>query len=379
MAGLYIHIPFCRQACHYCNFHFSTTLNLQQNVVDAMCMEMKQRADEAGGKTLDSVYLGGGTPSLLTEAQLKQLFDSVKRVWGIESNAEITLEANPDDLTAPKLQELKRAGVNRLSIGIQSFRQQDLELMNRAHNAEEAKHCVQLAHEAGFENITIDLIYGTPGMDDEAWRQNLQEALLLNVPHISSYCLTVEPKTALQHMVDKGLTPDVDEDQAEKQFHILRETLEANGYEHYEISNFAKPGHRAAHNTSYWQGVPYIGIGPAAHSFNGHLRRWNVANNIKYIKALESAAEYFETEILSPADQVNELLMTGMRTCFGVGIQRIEEIAGKQAVESILEDAQPYLESGVLVQENGVLYLSKQHRFIADSIISDLFLVEEEK
>lgn len=376
MAGLYMHIPFCRQACHYCNFHFSTTLKLQQEVIEAMVREMAMRQDELSGQQVNTIYFGGGTPSLLTEAQLSELLQTVYKLWEVSDTAEVTLEANPDDLTAEKLGMLKRAGINRLSIGIQSFRQADLEFMNRAHNAEEARKCVILAQQAGFTNITIDLIYGTPGMDDNAWQQNLAEALALGVPHISSYCLTVEPKTALQHMVDKGKTPDIDEEQAERQFHMLRSTLEAHGYEHYEISNFAKPGHRAVHNTSYWQGAPYLGIGPAAHSFNGSVRRWNVSNNVQYIKAITGGLEYCEEEVLSKADRVNELLMTGLRTSFGVSLQQLEDIAGKNAVSVIIADAQPYIRSGSLYENNGRIYLAKTSRFVADDIISGLFLVE---
>ncbi len=376
MAGIYIHIPFCKQACHYCNFHFSTTLNLQQAMVDAIVRELEARTTYLDREPIETIYFGGGTPSLLTGAQLQSIFHTIYRNYPVASQPEITLEANPDDLNATTLQMLKHSPVNRLSIGIQSFREQDLQLMNRAHTATEAETCVQLARQAGFDNITIDLIYGIPGLDMAAWENNIQRALALKVPHLSAYCLTVEPKTALAHQVAKGTTPQVDDAMAAAHYQRLREMTHQAGFTHYEISNFALRGYHSRHNSAYWQGTAYLGVGPGAHSFNGHTRSWNVANNAHYVKALAEDGSYTETEALSPTDQLNEYLMVSLRTSQGASLMRIKRMFGSPPMEQLLRDALPYLRSGQLIIQNNHLYLKPDARFIADTIISDLFVVE---
>ena len=330
MAGLYLHIPFCKQACNYCNFHFSTSLKYKQEMVQAIGQEILLRQDYLADKTLDSIYLGGGTPSLLDAGELDYLFGCIRSAFTLKEGIEITLEANPDDFSEAKLRIWQASPINRLSIGIQSFSDDDLRFMNRAHNASEATQCLTLARAYGFDNLTVDLIYGAPTTSDAVWQTNVQTLLDYQVPHISCYALTVEPQTALDHQIRKGLVPPVVEEQAARQFEQLMGWLTAAGYLHYEISNFARPGRLAQHNSSYWQSRHYLGVGPSAHSFNGHSRQWNVANNAFYLQALRtqalrvrtapdhdpSAADraLFEIETLSPADQYNEAALPPPRT-----------------------------------------------------------------
>ena len=287
MAGIYIHIPFCKQACHYCDFHFSTSLNKKDELIKALVKELELRKDEFKTTTVETIYFGGGTPSLLSNDELDLIIDSVYKNYKVSEYPEITLEANPDDLSNERIIELSKSRVNRLSIGIQSFFESDLKLMNRAHNADEAKACLQEATKY-FDNISLDLIYGIPGASNSQWLSNIETALSFNVPHISSYALTVEPKTALASFIKKGVIDNVDDEQAHEQFHILKEKLEASGFIHYELSNFGKDGYFSKNNSAYWQGKSYLGIGPSAHSFNGKQRGWNVSNNSKYIKAIQN-------------------------------------------------------------------------------------------
>lgn len=375
MAGIYLHIPFCKQACHYCNFHFSTSLGQKNALLSALYEEIAARKDYLEGAEIQTVYFGGGTPSILSATELNAIFEALNKNFKIAPDAEVTLEANPDDLTPEKVAALKDMPVNRLSIGIQSFIERDLQFMQRAHNAQDARRSIELAQNAGFNNITIDLIYGTPGMDNADWQYNLQTAFDMEVPHLSAYCLTVEPKTALAHQVEKGKAPNVDEVQAHEQFDILRNKAALAGYEHYEISNFAKSGYMSKHNSGYWKSVPYIGLGPGAHSFNGIDRQWNIANNSKYIQALAHAEPYFEVEKLTAADRLNEYLMTGLRTSMGVNLDHVQKRYGNELMDHVLNEATPHLADGTLRLDNTTLYLPAEHRFLADSIISDLFVV----
>ena len=377
MPGIYIHIPFCKQACHYCNFHFSTQLTLQQPLLAAIHQEIILRKGYLGNVPINTIYFGGGTPSILPVEEIKKLLGAIYANFEVADDAEITLEANPDDLTKEKLLALKAAGINRLSIGIQSFREEDLKFMNRAHNAVEAEQCVKYAHEAGFDNISIDLIYGTPSMDENAWIENLQKAIALKVPHLSAYCLTVEPKTALDSFVKKGTAPPIDEALAERHFQLLLQHTAQAGYEHYEISNFALPNHYSRHNTSYWTGAHYLGLGPSAHSFNGTHRQWNVANNPQYIKAVTANAPFSEEEELSIADQYNEYLMTSLRTMWGADLELIEKRFGEEYLEQLEEDILPALLTGYIEKKGNHLILSASGKFLADGIISDLFEVED--
>ena len=320
MAGIYIHIPFCKQACYYCDFHFSTSLKKKDELVSALVKELQLRKDEFKDIEVQTIYFGGGTPSLLMNDELQLLIDAVYENYKVAENLEITLEANPDDLSKTRILELSKSPINRLSIGIQSFFEHDLKLMNRAHNAEEAKECLSIATQY-FDNISIDLIYGIQGASNTQWLQNIDIALSYNVPHISSYALTVEPKTALASVIKKGIIDDVNDEQAHEQFHLLKDKLEASDFIHYELSNFGKEGYFSKNNSAYWQGKPYIGIGPSAHSFNGKQRGWNVRNNTKYIEAIQQNELPIEIETLTTTDRYNEYIMTN---CCCQTICRIE-------------------------------------------------------
>ncbi len=393
MAGLYLHIPFCKQACHYCNFHFSTSLKQQPEMVAAILQELEGRKAYLENQPLTSIYFGGGTPSLLNEVELNSIFEKIYSLFEVASNAEITLEANPDDLTMDKLQTLRQTPVNRLSIGIQSFAEVDLRFMNRAHSATEAKICIENALNAGFENLTVDLIYGSPTTSDAQWVENIQTVINYNIPHISCYALTVEPKTALDHFVKIGKAPAVDEEQAARQFEMLMEILGKKGYEHYEISNFAKPDKYARHNSSYWSGAHYLGIGPSAHSFNGVSRQWNVANNTSYIKnmphlqgvaylddvfknvpRLEGAAHLplFEKEILTPAQRYNEYVMTSLRTMWGTQLAQIQNF-GVNFEKHFLQIVEIFLKKNWVVRKNDTFTLSDEGKLLADFIAAELF------
>ncbi len=378
--GIYIHIPFCKQACHYCDFHFSTSLKKKSELVNALVKELQLRKDEFKNTTVETIYFGGGTPSLLTIDELRLLIDEVYKNYSVAENPEITLEANPDDLVSIRAQsktifeEYKSVGINRLSIGIQSFFEADLKLMNRAHNAEEAKNCLQEATKH-FKNISIDLIYGIPGLTNENWIKNIETVLSFNIPHISSYALTVEPKTALDTFIKKGLVKNVDDDLAQQQFHILIEKLEASGFVHYELSNFGKPDYFSKNNSAYWQGKPYLGIGPSAHSFNGNERGWNVRNNSKYIKAIEQSILPIEIEILSITDKYNEYVMTGLRTLWGVSLEKVERDFGENYKIYLLEQAEKHFLEHLLYLDDGKLLVTKKGKFLSDGIASDLFML----
>jgi oxygen-independent coproporphyrinogen-3 oxidase len=371
MAGIYIHIPFCKQACHYCNFHFSTNLQLKEAFIEALIKEMVLRKDYLQGQQVETVYFGGGTPSMLEAVEIRRIWEHLNQQFTITDGAEITLEANPDDLTAAKVQELRQTPVTRFSIGIQSFHEADLLYMNRAHNAAEAEACVKLAQDAGFDNITIDLIYGGPTLSDEGWQQNMIRTFALGIPHFSAYCLTVEPKTALADMVKKKKVADVDDAKAARHFSMLMEAVPAAGYEHYEISNFALPGRYSKHNSNYWKGAHYLGLGPSAHSFNGTSRSWNVANNAKYIKALTDNQLPLETEQLSLADQYNEYLMTSLRTMWGADMGYIEKNFGLEKRTQLLGEIGGF--NGKLLLNLDKLTLANEGKLMADSIISELF------
>lgn len=373
MAGIYIHIPFCKQACHYCNFHFSTSLRTKNDFIGALLKEAELQQGYLRGEEVHTIYFGGGTPSLLATAEIQAILQAVYSNFAIVENAEITLEANPDDLTPEKLQQLKLAGINRLSIGIQSFFEEDLKWMNRAHNAQQSIDCIQFAHDAGFYNLTIDLIYGTPGLTDEKWRQNVQRAIDLNIPHLSCYALTVEPKTALDHLIKKNELADVDTDQQARQFLLLMDWMQTAGYEHYEISNFAKPGWRSRHNTAYWLGRKYLGLGPSAHSFNGVERQWNVANNAMYIQSLAQGQVPAEKEVLKTKDRLNEYIMTSLRTMEGLNLSEVNHHFGNEAASKIMQESGRYIKSENMLLENGFLKLTRSGKLLADGIAANLF------
>jgi len=375
LAGIYIHVPFCRQACHYCNFHFSTSLKLKQPLVAGIVKEIGMRTAYLENKTVGTIYFGGGTPSLLEAGEIGLIIDTIHKQHPVVPDPEITLEANPDDLTIQTLLELKNAGINRLSIGTQSFIDKDLKWMNRAHTAEQAIASIHQAHEAGFENISIDLIYGIPGQSDNEWRNNVEQAIQLGIPHLSCYALTIEPETALHHQIEKNQAAVPDDDQTAEQFEILMDMAEANGYAHYEISNFAKDAKYSRHNTAYWQGNWYEGIGPSAHSFNGKTRQWNVANNAFYIKSLEQDMLPFEEELLDERKRFNEFVMLGLRTMWGIDSNRCEKIFGAFFKSYLLKEAAHHIETEDLIFDGQILKLSRKGKLIADGIMSDLFFI----
>ena len=374
MSGIYIHIPFCKQACHYCDFHFSTSLKKKDDLLNALVKELELRKDEFKNQTVETIYFGGGTPSLLTKDEIELIINSVYKNYKVIENPEITLEANPDDLSKEQINSLANTEINRLSIGIQSFFEDDLKLMNRAHNAKEAKQCLEEATKH-FQNISVDLIYGIPGLSNERWIENIETVLSYNIPHISSYALTVEPKTALETFIKKGIIKNVDDDLAQEQFHILIEKLEAAGFVHYELSNFGKPEYFSKNNSAYWLGKPYLGVGPSAHSFNGNERGWNVRNNSKYIKSLEQNIVPIETETLSITDKYNEYVMTGLRTVWGVSLEKVEQDFGQQYKNYLLEHSQKHINEHLLYLDNNKLLVTKKGKFLSDGIASDLFKI----
>ncbi|MBC8173042.1 MAG: radical SAM family heme chaperone HemW [Chitinophagales bacterium] len=373
MAGIYIHIPFCKQACHYCNFHFSTSLLLKEKMIQAIMKELVLQRSYLGDQVVETIYFGGGTPSLLLDEDIKKILDTIYENFTVAAK-EITLEGNPDDLTGNKLTELKESGINRLSIGIQSFLDADLLWMNRAHNADQSALCIKNAIQQGFTNISADLIYGIPDQTDEQWKTNIQKMIDFGIPHISCYALTVEPNTALQYFIEKKKTKAPDEQQAAGNYATLREILQQHNYDHYEISNFAKDKRYALHNTAYWKGKWYLGVGPSAHSFNGTSRQWNVANNALYIQNIEQENIPFEAEMLSTVQQANETVMTSLRTMWGLDLAAFKENFGEHHYEQILFEAKSHLQKNNLVIEDDHLLIAPQTKFIADGIISDLFL-----
>ena len=377
MSGIYIHIPFCKQACHYCDFYFSTSMKKKEEMVLALVKELEFRKDEFQNEVVETIYFGGGTPSILSIDDIRFLIDAVYQNYQVVEHPEITLEANPDDLDEETILQFANSLINRLSIGIQSFFEDDLQLMNRAHNSEEAKKCLAVATQH-FDNISIDLIYGMPNMSNEKWLQNIETALSFNIPHISSYALTVEPKTALYKMIKSGTISTLDDDLAQQHFHFLIDKLQENGFVHYELSNFGKPNYFSKNNTAYWLGKKYIGIGPSAHSFNGKSRSWNVSNNSIYLKAIADNKVPSEIEILSKTDQYNEYIMTGLRTIWGVSLERIETEFGSSYLEYLHQQAEKFISDNLLEVENNILKTTKKGKFLSDGIASDLFLLNLE-
>jgi len=374
LAGIYIHIPFCRQACHYCNFHFATSLHYKNELVNAVSLELTLQEKYLENVPVGTIYFGGGTPSILNVGDVAAIMEKVKTVFVVTPGAEITLEANPDDLTEEKLIGWKKAGINRLSIGIQSFFDEDLQWMNRAHSAKQAIDNLHLAKRY-FDNITIDLIYGTPTLTHEKWKQNVDTAITLNIPHLSCYALTVETKTPLDKMIRQHQKENINPEKQSEQFLLLMEWLDEAGYEHYEISNFAQPGWRSRHNSTYWstgasgQGKNYLGIGPSAHSFNGAERQWNVSNNTIYIESINRGIIPFEKEVLTVVQKLNEYIMTSLRTMEGLKLERLDKVAA----EKLKEASRKYIDSGLAKLESNSLILTRQGRLLADGIAADLF------
>ena len=372
MAGIYIHIPFCRKACTYCNFHFSTHTKTLPDLVSGIVWELQQKKDFFEGQSLQTIYFGGGTPSLLEINQLEQILVAIHRHFPILKQSEITLEANPDDMTEQKLKDWKSLGINRLSVGVQSFRDQDLSWMNRSHRSQQAIAALELAQKNGFHNLNLDLIYSLPGLSDQAWKANIHQAFALGITHLSSYSLTIEEKTKLRHLIKKGEMPGEDDDQSARQFELLMKEAELAGFEQYEISNFAKPGFRSQHNGSYWKREPYLGIGPSAHSFKHQTRTWNVSSNAAYLQGIAKGILETESERLSTENIANEIIMTGLRTKEGFQLKSIQELNFPK-FESWLNLLKTKIQQGMVLHSQGFVQLSYKGKFFADEIASDLF------
>ena len=375
MASIYIHIPYCKQACTYCDFHFRIAQNDKEEMLKSIKKEIKLRQSYLIGNSISSIYFGGGTPSILNKEEIKSVINTIYNNFRIDPDAEITLECNPDDLDKKKLLELKKIGINRLSIGIQSFDDSNLKFMNRSHNAKEALSCIQYAKEAGFDNITIDLIYGLPNQSNENWKKNLAKMLSLDIQHFSAYSLTVEPKTKLKHLIDKNLVTPLDDKITVKHFKTLVEIADENNFIHYEISNFGKEGFFSNHNSAYWKNKHYLGVGPSAHSFNGSSRQWNVASNKQYIEKVNENDSYFEMEQLSNTQQYNEYIFTALRTIWGVELDYINNQFGQEALNYFKKQVINWENKGKIKQQNNNFTLTEKGKIFADTIAADLFIV----
>lgn len=375
MAGIYLHIPFCKQACHYCDFHFTTSQKGRADLFLAMTKELILRKTELANQEIQTIYFGGGTPSLLTYEELMRFFDTLYSLFTIDAKAEITMEANPDDLTKTYLKTLRQSPVNRLSVGIQSFRQEDLISMNRAHTSEQARSCIPDAADVGFTNVSLDLIFGWPKLEMEDWIRNVEMAFSLPITHLSCYGLTVESKTALSWQIIKGTMAQPDEEKAAQQYEYLLSEAERLGFPWYEISNFSKPGFESKHNRAYWQGIPYVGIGPSAHSYNGAERSWNVKSNGAYVSALQKEELPSEMEILTSAALFHEFILTSLRMRKGISINTLRTTFGEGVTGQVLEAAHEFVEKNWLIREADQLRLSASGLLFADKITSELFVI----
>ena len=376
MAGIYIHIPFCKKACVYCDFHFSTSMKNKSELVECIRKELKTRKEYLETSHIETIYFGGGTPSLLEKQELENILETIRKEFIVAPDAEITLEANPDDLTFEKLEELKSCGINRLSIGIQSFIGRDLLFMNRSHTIKQAVDSVADAKKLGFDNITIDLIYGIPNLTQTEWKRNIEKALALEVNHISAYCLTSEERTAMHHDIEKGKYQLPKDDITSEQFHVLVSTLQENGFEQYEISNFSKIGHNSKHNSSYWKQKHFLGVGPSAHSFNGKTRHWNVSNNGRYIKGANEDNWVAEEEVLDEKTRYNEYIMTSLRTSWGIDLDFLKQNFDSSFVSHFIKESKQFVIANSLLQNGTQFILSQEGKLLADGIASDLFVVD---
>lgn len=375
MAGIYIHIPFCKQACHYCDFHFSTNFRNESELILALKKEIQIQSNYLAGETIETIYFGGGTPSSVSVLEIEKLIKTIYEIHPVIKIPEITLEANPDDLSTTNLEGWKEAGINRLSVGVQSFYDEHLVWMNRAHNQAEAMEGLKKAKEIGFSNITMDLIYGIPGMTMAQWQSNIQTFLDLGLPHLSAYGLTIESNTHLDHLAKTHQLAVSKDSSYNEQFKVLMNVLDANGFDHYEISNWGKPGWLSNHNTAYWLGKKYLGIGPSAHSFNGSQRQWNVASNRKYVQSLKQNILPQELETLSITDQFNEYVLTHLRTSWGIDSNQIKNLFGATFQNNLHISIKPYIASGHVVENQKTFVLTMAGKYLADKISSDLFVV----
>lgn len=375
MNGIYIHIPFCKKVCYYCDFHFTVSLKQKDALLDSILKELEIRKDYLGNNSINTIYFGGGTPSILSVSELGGILQKINSLFSIETNMEITLEANPDDLNVEYLKDLKSLGINRLSIGIQSFFDEDLKWMNRRHNASDAENCIKLSQDSGFSNMNIDLIYGLPQLTVERWQQNLNTFISLDVPHLSAYHLTIEPKTVFGYYKRKGRLTEIDEEISLKHYDLLVNTMNANNYEHYEISNFCKEGKYSRHNTNYWKAGHYLGIGPSAHSFDGTSRQWNVSVNSDYINAINKGERFYEIEKLAENDKFNDYLLTGLRTKWGIDLNFIAKTFGSQYINHLERELSRIVDNDKVTRDKDIVRLTDRGMFLSDNIIAGLFMV----
>lgn len=375
MSGIYIHIPFCKQQCHYCDFHFSTSLKTKEDLLNALVHEMKIQSSFLAGTKIRTIYFGGGTPSILSQDEITALFEALNQTFELDNVEEITIEANPDDLTEQKVKELKDTPINRFSIGVQSFQAKDLEYMNRAHNVHQAHDSIKRVQDAGWENITVDLIYGTPTLSHEQWQENMQTVIDINVPHLSAYGLTVEEKTPLHHAIKKGKKLPLDEEKYKVQFEMLMDFIPKNGLEQYEISNFAKKEYEAKHNGSYWTDEKYLGLGPSAHSFDGERRSWNISNNIRYINSIKKGQLNNDFEVLSQEQRFNEYILTSLRTKEGCDLDYVKSRFSPFLVDFLTFSIKKWLKNGEIEQKGRFLVLTKKGKLVADWVASELFYI----
>ena len=373
MSGIYIHIPFCKRKCHYCNFYSLASTKYRERFLESLREEIYIRRNYLADSQIDSIYFGGGTPSILNIEEVKSILEDIKKLFHISKEVEITIEANPDDIQLQLLQEYLNIGINRISIGVQSFYDDDLQYLNRIHSASRAEEAVILAKDSGFANISIDLIYGIPTLSQERWIQNLEKAFLFDVQHISAYSLTIEPKTALDLLIRKNKVEGPKEEDIPDQFRVMLNMMKDREYENYEISNFCKKGYYSRHNSMYWNGGGYLGLGPSAHSYNKTSRQWNIANVVQYIDQINRKEIFFESEVLTTVQKYNEYVMVTLRTMWGCDLRRIKEEFGEIYSSYFSENALKYLDSGEMTVKEGIYYLTDEGKLFADGIASELF------
>ncbi|MBR5781297.1 MAG: radical SAM family heme chaperone HemW [Bacteroidales bacterium] len=374
MAGIYIHTPFCKSKCAYCNFFSLASQSKINDYVEALKKEIVLRKNYLGDETVKTIYFGGGTPSLLSVKNIEGILDLLNKNYEIISSPEITLEINPDTIDREKMESLKQIGINRMSVGIQSFNDEDLKYLGRRHDSRHAMQVLEDLKHTDFEKITLDLIYGMPTLTEEKWNKNLDIFFSTDITHLSAYALTVEPKTILGQRIEKGELQSVSEEETIRHYNILVERTKGNGFEHYEISNFAKEGFRSQHNSIYWRDEKYLGLGPSAHSYDGNSRQWNISNLTKYIQLIGNSEDYFDKEILSRDDKFNEYIMTSLRTSWGCDIEKIERDYGKSYAHHFLKNIKKHLDNGEMLKENNTYFLSEEGKLFADGIAADLFL-----
>jgi oxygen-independent coproporphyrinogen-3 oxidase len=378
MAGIYIHIPFCKKLCYYCDFYHVASADDNSAFIDALIKEASQRKEYLGSETISTIYLGGGTPSVFSIRELGMILNHINKLFNVEKNAEITIEINPDDVQPEYLKGLKRHNINRISLGIQSWRDSDLKMLNRRHDSAQAITALKETFHAGFENVTIDLIYGIPGMGQKEWESNLDFSLSFDIKHLSAYHLTFEPGTVFGKMLEKGKISEIDEDDSASQFNILIDKTGSAGFIHYEISNFGKPDYLSVHNSNYWKQISYLGLGPSAHSFNGYSRQWNIRDLKAYIKALKSGKSFFEREDLDTKKRFNEYIMTSLRTMWGIDLEYVEKMFEKEGYDYVINLAGKFKDYGLMNQEKNSLVLTNQGKLISDNIISEFIMPDSE-